>query len=44
MTGNPLLQPAQIQPARSGATGPRPHRGQASTLDNGFCSGTGTGN
>jgi hypothetical protein len=44
MTGKPLLQAAQIQPAGSGATGPRPQRGQASTLDSGFWSGTGSGN
>ena len=42
ITGKPLLQAAHIQPARSGATGPRPQRGQASTLDKGFWSGTGT--
>jgi hypothetical protein len=44
ITGYPLLQLEQIQPARSGDTGPRPQRGQARTLDSGFCSGTGTGN
>ena len=31
MTGKPLLQAPQIQPARSNATGPRRQRGQAST-------------